>query len=133
MNEKKFLLKVLLIGAVMLVINTYFYQICFVNGDSMKPTLNNGDIVIIKKYNLSLDNGDIVVAKKNGNIIIKRIAGIQNDSVKIGDFETKLKENEYFLVGDNSEHSIDSRHEEIGVIKREEIIGKVILNRGKVK
>lgn len=38
-----------------------------------------------------------------------------------------LGEDEYFLLGDNRDNSIDSRNEKVGIVKRNEIIGKVIL------
>lgn len=39
-----------------------------------------------------------------------------------------LKENEYFVLGDNRNHSIDSRNKEIGVIKKEALIGQAFFN-----
>ena len=33
---------------------------------------------------------------------------------------------EYFVLGDNIDNSIDSRFSEIGIIKKEEIKGKII-------
>ena len=41
--------------------------------------------------------------------------------------EIKLKSNEFFVLGDNTEHSIDSRFNEIGIIHKDEIIGKMII------
>ncbi len=38
--------------------------------------------------------------------------------------EVHLGDDEYFVIGDNREKSIDSRSEEIGNVKRQDIIGK---------
>jgi len=114
----------------------------------MYPTLKHCHILIVKKYSLNLSNMDIVLIKKDNNIIIKRIIGIPNDEIeikngyvfvndkKVDDIFTKnsgiinnklkLNFNEYFVLGDNREESIDSRYEEIGIIKKEQIIGKVL-------
>jgi len=46
--------------------------------------------------------------------------GIANNPVKLGD-------GDYFVLGDNRNHSEDSRYEIVGVVKKEEIIGKAFL------
>ena len=114
----------------------------------MEPTLKDKKITIMKKFDLKLNYNDIIVARKNGKIIIKRLVGLPNDTIEIkeyiyvngkqfddkytpsGDMENKkvvLSEDEYFVLGDNRENSVDSRFSEIGVIKNKEIIGKIII------
>ncbi len=63
----------------------------------------------------------------NGNQI-KDVEGL--DKVKdpgLASQEIHLGEDEYFVIGDNREMSIDSRAPEIGNVKREEILGKTSL------
>ena len=145
--DKKFLLRIFIIGLVILLINIFLYQLCIIDGDSMEPTLTNGKIVVMKKYNLDLKHNDIVVIRKNGKIIIKRLVGLPKDSIKIDEYlyvngikndnlytkdsgeiqnEIVLKEKEYFVLGDNRQNSIDSRFREIGIIYESEIIGKIM-------
>ena len=113
----------------------------------MEPTLKDKKIVLMKKFNLKLSYNDIIVIRKNDKIIIKRLVGLPKDTVEIRDYlyingekfddyftpsgkmskeKIILKENEYFVLGDNRKNSIDSRFEEVGIIKKEEIIGKII-------
>lgn len=143
----KYIINVFIIGLMFFFINKYFFQLCFVQGESMHPTLKDGNIIVIKKFDLKFDYNDIVVIKKNDKTIVKRIVGLPGDLVKIdnylyinnekrhdmyienvGDMENEilLNSDEYFVLGDNIPNSIDSRFNEIGIIKRKEIIGKMI-------
>ena len=136
----------------MLVISIFFYQICIIHGISMEPALKHGDIAIIKKYNLKLNYNDIVLVKKNNKTIIKRLVAFPKDTIKIDNYlyvngkknddfytenkgtitnEITLSPDEYFVIGDNRQNSIDSRFEEIGMISKEEIIGKIIIPKTK--
>ena len=106
---------------------------------------------------LSPKADDIVVFAPNGSERVadftRRILAVPGDTVRIykgkliindyevrdafsetpienpGTFEkeVKLGENQYFLMGDNRNNSEDSRFESIGLISKEEIIGKVWL------
>jgi nickel-type superoxide dismutase maturation protease len=82
-----------------------------IEGDSMHPTLKEGDLVLINPQ-AELKVGDIVVArhpfKKSVNII-KRIADI-------------MPGEKYILLSDNPEESSDSR--QFGAIAAKDIIGK---------
>ena len=122
-----------------------------VNGDSMNETLMNNDIMLLDKISYrftDIKRFDIVVIKKDKEYIIKRIIGLPGDVVeykdnklyingkeveedfkhdrKTNDYkEEKIKDGYYFVVGDNRDVSLDSRV--IGLIKREEILGKTSL------
>ena len=148
----KLLLKLLIIGITVFSINKFFVQLCFVRGDSMNPNLKDGQVILIKKFKLDLQYGDIVVINKNKKIIIKRLVGLPNDKIRIDKYlyindqkmdnyyienkgdvteEVYLTEDEYFVLGDNLNNSIDSRTKEIGKIYKSEIIGKMIFNKNK--
>ncbi len=84
-----------------------------VENNSMLPALRSGEQVIVKK-SAKINVGDIVIAKhpfKKSVEIIKRIKEID-------------KNGKYFLVGDNSDESTDSRT--FGAVSIECIKGKVI-------
>ena len=83
-----------------------------VKGKSMKPFLMEGDRLLAFTDKKSLENvvsGDVVIVKtSDGRELIKRVA--------------ECKEQKLFLLGDNSEESIDSR--EFGFLDKAGLIGK---------
>lgn len=76
----------------------------------MLPTLVPGQDVLVWCWFNSYKVGDIVVVKVGGKELVKRIQ--------------KVRDREYYVVGDNVKASTDSRN--FGWINRSQIIGKVI-------
>lgn len=137
---------------IVLVIRMYVVSLIKVNGNSMKETLLNNDIMILDKISYRFDDikrFDIVVIKYNDEYLIKRVIGLPNEKVeyknnklyinnkkvnenfyheKTEDFDlesldaTKVCSDCYIVLGDNRANSMDSRI--IGFISREDIIGK---------
>lgn len=77
-----------------LFIVTYVAQITIVSGESMEPTLQHGNQLIVEKLTQrfgKLKHGDIVTLSvpefvpKDHNPIIKRIIGVEGDKVEIKD------------------------------------------------
>lgn len=128
------------------------YKLVVVVGRSMLPTLKGGQILLAKKTN-SFERGDIIVLKEEDNIIIKRIKYLPNEYYyTVLDFDAsemllidseynemvvgikkyglnnikkyKLGYDSYFVLGDNSAESDDSRR--FGPIHKEQILYKVI-------
>jgi len=84
-----------------------------IEGESMWPTLNAGDTVLVKPT-MTLVEGDIVLANhpyKSSVKIVKRVAEILPDGALI-------------LRGDNPVESTDSRS--FGSISKRDVIGKVV-------
>ena len=116
-----------------------------VRGSSMNPTMKHGSSYLAVKSQ-SLQFGDIVIADSNAfdTKIIKRIIAVPGDTLAITnnvvyrngaplteDYiaepmltedipEIRLGEGQYFLMGDNRNHSADSRV--VGLISRDEIL-----------
>lgn len=127
-----------------------------VDGQSMYPTLHDGDRAVYYRLEKDLAKGDVVVLdRQEDGIFIKRVAAVAGDTVSIQDGrlyvngrecvirsavgETTIPENgveyplrlgdkEVFVIGDNRENSEDSRH--FGAVKAGEIKGKVLFYFG---
>ncbi len=135
----------LVIILVVILIRTFIVTPIVVQGESMKETLQGGEVMLLKKYDTDYKRFDIVVISKNveGDNLIKRIIGLPNETIRYKDGllyindeivedkyaygetanfqEVKLGSDEYFVMGDNRLVSLDSRI--LGVIKRNEIEG----------
>ena len=75
----------------------------------MSPYLKPEDLAIIWRTK-DVKKNDVVVFDRSGDYFIKRVADI--------------KEDKFFLEGDNKKESVDSR--KFGWISKQQIIGKVI-------
>lgn len=115
---------------------TAVFEIETVQGEAMQPEFVPGESVFINKAAYLYDKprlGDVVVfetelhTETDGNgILIKRIAGIEGDTVEIDGEEVAVQKGYVYVLGDNAEISLDSRNAAIGQIPIRDIIGRVI-------
>ncbi len=157
-SNKFIFLYIFLVLFILLVASRFFVpkiielidnRFIIVNGNSMAPTLNDGDKILYKKTD-SFKRFDIIVFKNDSNTLIKRIYGLPGETIIInngkiyinsteliddnyaynytdGDNNITLGDNQYFVLGDNREISLDSRH--FGPIEKNSIKGIVILDK----
>ena len=143
----------LLVAAVAVLITTLFLPILQISGDSMSPTLEHDEIVVLLKTK-NLERGDLIGFYYQGKILLKRVIGLPGDEVvidsdgnvyvngelleetyvtekKLGDcdlqFPYKVPGTSYFVLGDRRSNSVDSRNSVVGSISRDDIIGKVFV------
>lgn len=122
-----------------------FFDFSIVQGTSMEPTIKANDIIIIQEY-FNLSRNDIIVAEVNDKQYLKRIVGLPGDQIKIDEYNDlyvnnvlyptncdqncpekqfyTLAQEEYFVIGDNSMISLDSRL--YGPVTTAQIEGKVL-------
>lgn len=113
MTKKNILCYSILLFDIIFLLN---FRIIHVNGQSMCPTLHDGQFCLAMITN-KIEDGDIIILNtKQDNIpadyIIKRFYEDKSDSTSV------------FVQGDNTEHSLDSRV--FGNFDREKIVGKII-------
>lgn len=134
-----------------------FIQPSVVSGDSMYPTLHDNDKLILWKLG-EPDAGDIIVFDShnaNNDKYVKRVIGVAGDHVQIidsvvsvndtilnefyvnpaeplynsGDVDIVIPEGEIYVLGDNRNHSNDSRS--FGTVDLDDVDGKVVFNLDK--
>ena len=141
------------VAAIAVLITTLFLPILQISGDSMSPTLQHDEIVILLKTK-DFERGDLIGFYYQGKILLKRVVALPEDEVAIdaegnvyvngelleepyvtekglGDcdleFPYKVPGTGYFVLGDQRSNSVDSRNSVIGSISRDDIIGKVFI------
>ena len=146
----KELVPYVIITLIVLFIRMYIVSPVRVDGNSMYPTLNNREFLLLTKFDHSYERFDIVVLKYNKQKLVKRVIGLPGETVEYKNnklyingkvieeefklFETKdfniaelgydvIPEDYYFVVGDNRNASLDSRR--IGLIHRKDIEGTI--------
>lgn len=140
-----------------LIITNFVASHTKVEGNSMESTLENGDDIIVEKFSYLTNNPeryDIIMFRESESVnYIKRVIALPGETIQITEgkiyineraiFDAygnakmedggiaekpiKLGQDEYFVLGDNRNASKDSRDKAVGVIKRDQIIGKAWL------
>lgn len=125
-----------------------------VEGQSMEPNFHTAERVVVSRVNYLFESphrGDIIVFRHtSGKNLIKRLVGLPGETISMehgqvyvngvalnepyvaelcsayacNNKQWTLGEDEYFVLGDNRNHSLDSHS--FGPIHRDQIIGKVL-------
>jgi len=144
----KNLIPYIIIFAIVVIIRTYIVTPVKVVGSSMVPTLEDKELLLLKKYDHKFERFEIVVFSYGESKLVKRVIGLPGEhvkyednklyinnklveekfiSVKTSDFDLKqlgydvIPEGYYFVVGDNRNNSKDSRM--IGLVSKDDILG----------
>ena len=140
-----------IVAAVAVLIATLVLPVLQIEVTSMEPTLVNGDIVLLTKTT-SFGRGELCGFSWNNKLLIKRVIGIPGDWIEIDtdgtvylngekldepyaqqlavgecdlEFPYQVPQEQYFVLGDMRESSIDSRNTLIGCVEKDQIVGKV--------
>lgn len=140
------------VAAVAVLIAVLVMPVLQIYGNSMSPSLTEGNIVLSVKGS-KFKTGDVIAFYYNNKILVKRVIAQPGEWVNIdqdgtvyvnsvavdepyisekafGECDLKLPyqvpESRIFVMGDHRSVSIDSRNTSIGCVAEEQIVGKVV-------
>lgn len=142
----------LVAAAITALVATRLLVLIRIDGNSMAPTLKNGETVLLYRTQ-KVEKGDLIGFYYGGRVLLKRVIGCPGDQIGIDgdgnvsvngeeadepylqekslgkcelDFPYRVPEGTFFVLGDNRAVSIDSRLRSIGSVESEQIVGKVV-------
>ncbi len=133
----------------------FVFRFVMVEGVSMEPTLQNGDQLIMLSLFYTPENGDIVILSDKTGLdkpLVKRVIATGGQTVELDGgtvfvdgepltepyvpeawvdegnltYPLTVPEGSVFVMGDNRNHSTDSRSSSIGLVDEDEVLGKII-------
>lgn len=140
------------VAAVAVLVATLWLPVLQIYGNSMTPTLQNGDIFFSVKTEHP-EKGDIIAFYYNNKILVKRVIAEPGEWVDIKEDGTvyvngeqldepylteksfgetdielpyQVPDGRIFVMGDHRSTSVDSRHAVVGTVAQEQIVGKII-------
>lgn len=143
----------LAVAAAVTIASKTVFAVLKIHGVSMEPTIKEGDIVLTSR-SANFAKGDIIAFHSNSKVLLKRVIAFPGDWVDISQdgtvsvngealaedyasnlslghanvtFPYQVPENNYFVLGDHRNVSIDSRSSAVGTVQKEQILGKVLL------
>ncbi len=140
------------VAALAILAATLWLPVLRIYGNSMTPTLSEGNIVATVKTT-EFQPGDVIAFYYNIKLLVKRVIAGPGDWVDIADDGTvyvngkeleepyleekalgetnidypyQVPEDRWFVMGDHRSVSLDSRTKAIGPIAEEQIVGKLV-------
>lgn len=128
----------------------FLFQFAISEGESMYPTINDKDYLLMLKTD-NYSKNDIIIFKYGEDYLVKRVIATEGDTVELKDSfvyvnntllkedyldlsgnitynyrKFKVPENSCYVLGDNRNHSLDSRF--FNEVKDNQVLGVVKLN-----
>ena len=140
------------IAAAAVLVATLWMPVLQIYGESMSPTLEEGQIVVSLKSR-DFKEGDLIAFYIGNKLLVKRTIAGPGDWVSIDQeghvqvngatldepyvsdkalgscdltFPYQVPESRFFLMGDHRTTSVDSRSTTVGCIAEEQIVGKIV-------
>lgn len=146
------LLIIVLAALIGIVISFVWAPVLRISGDSMAPTLTDGEIVVAYADE-AVERGDIIAFYYNNKLLVKRVIAVGGDEINVDllgnvtvngerleenyvsnraqgecdvDMPYRVPNGFVFVMGDRRSDSLDSRSSAIGCVAKEQILGRVV-------
>lgn len=140
------------VAAVTALISVLLMPVYKAYGNSMTPTLEDGEIVVTIKTHTA-KQGDVIAFRYNNKLFIKRVIALGGATVDLGEdgtvyvdgtpleepyltekargegdveFPFTVPDGMYFVMGDNRVNSSDSRNSILGCVEPDNMDGRVV-------
>ena len=114
-------------GLLFLFLLQFVFFMGYVPSDSMEPTIKESSVILGIRVFSNLARGDIIIFTRGNSLLVKRITGVPGDTVYANGETLVVPDSCYFVLGDNPDHSIDSRFWNEPFISMGNIIAKVCI------
>ena len=141
------------VAAAAVLVATLWVPVLQISGNSMSPTLTDGEIVVSWKGS-SWEPGDIIAFYYENKILVKRVIAGPGDWVNIDEDGTvyindvelhepylvekalgdcnialpyQVPESKIFVMGDHRSVSLDSRNTVLGCVAYDQIVGRLVI------
>lgn len=94
---------------------------------SMEPTLKTGSVLLGIRIIGSIETGDIIVFRHNEKLFVKRVAAVGGDIIEENGQTLTVPAECFYVLGDNTEHSYDSRCWKEPFVERQDVLAVVII------
>ncbi|MGN0076321.1 MAG: signal peptidase I [Parafannyhessea sp.] len=142
--------RLLLVVVALTLVFRFAFGIARVSGSGMRPTAGDGDLALFARFDRSLKSDDVVTYEADGKLQLGRVVAQAGDTVEVTSdgkllvngseqpekfgqsttpgsgvsYPLKLKDGQYFVLGDGRSTVTDSRV--LGPIGSTEVEGKVV-------
>lgn len=140
------------VAAVAIICSTFFFSVLQIQGSSMEPTLNEGELVVASKSK-HFQRNNIIAFYYNNKVLLKRVIGFPGEWINIDQngvvyidgqaleepyvqekalgqcditLPCQIPDERWFVLGDHRATSVDSRSKAIGNVAEEQLVGKVV-------